>query len=549
MKYNLLKILAHALVLVIFSKCAQIGTLTGGKKDSTPPKALLFEPAQQTLNFSSDKVIIKFDEYIQLRDLNNQLVISPKLNTKPEITASGKILLITLKKEELLPNTTYRFYFGNAVADMHEGNALTNFSYIFSTGNIIDTLSLKGTVYGTLLKQKEKDVVVGLYYDKNLVDSFPFKSNPDYVTRTDEAGNFEITNLPPANFKLVCFTDKNKDYLYNGPDYDQFGFIKESIALKSDTAFKLDLFNEIPTKTFIKKVIMLENGKGLILFNQKTVTSLKPYTEGLDANLLNLKKGIGSDSCEFYYKNFKDSLWLKINYGNGSSKIVDTLELKIPVIRGKNKKLLKFSGNITKGALNYNEKPIVKLNHWIDTTKVNLNGMRIYSKADTSINSSPLSIRWIDESSFIINNVFKQKTNYHLKVDTNVFVGFNGLKNDSIKIPFIISKKTDLGSLVLSITFNLKQAYIIQLLNSANQVVNEHNVGFSLSSSNTASVTLKDLAEGDYRVRIIYDTNEDKIWNTGNFLKNITPEKTFIFDKVIKILPDWEVEQEFILIE
>lgn len=535
--------------MVVFYRCAQIGTLTGGTKDTTPPKVILCTPAQQTLNFSSEKIIIKFDEYIQLRDLNSQLVISPKIDSRPEITVNGKLLYISIKKGELLPNTTYRFYFGKAIADMHEGNALNNFSYIFSTGNVIDTLTLKGVVQSALLKQKEKDVVVGLYYNKNLADSFPFKINPDYVTRTDEIGAFELSNLPPANFRLVCFTDKNKDYLYNGPDYDQLAFINEPIVLKSDTTIKLNLFNEIPNKTFIKKMVMTENGKGLIVFNQKTVTNIKTFNEGLQSNLLHLNKGRESDSCEFYYKNFKDSLWLKINYGNGLNKVIDTLELKVPVIRSKNKKLLKLSGNIAKGTLMYFEKPLVRLNHWIDTSSLNINGIHLYSKTDTTVNTSRLMIKWVDESSFMINNPLKVKTNYVLKVDTNVFTGFNGLKNDSLKIPFTVSKKTDLGSLILKITFNKKQSYIIQLLNASNNVVREQNVAFSLSASNTASVVLKDLEEDNYRVRIIYDDNEDKIWNTGNFLKKINPEKTYIFDKVIKILPDWEVEEEFILKE
>lgn len=533
--------------MVVFYRCAQIGTLSGGAKDTTPPKLVLCTPAQKTLNFNSNKIIMRFDEYVQLRDLNSQLVISPKLNTKPEITANGKVIEINFKKEELLPNTTYRFYFGKAIADMHEGNALNNFSYVFSTGAIIDTLIIKGNVQSAFLKQKEKDVVIGLYYNKNLTDSFPFKLNPDYVTRTDESGAFEITNLPAAEYKLICFTDKNKDYLYNGADYDQIGYINETIALQSDSSFKINLFNEIPAKTFIKKIIMTENGKGLILFNHKTIASIKPYDETQQVDLVHLNTGRESDSCEFYYKNFKDSLWLKINYGSGLNAVSDTLELKIPVIRSKNKKLLKFSGNITSGKLHYFEKPVVRLNHWIDTSNVNSAGVRLYSKADTTINKTTLAINWIDASSFKIMNPLKLKTNYYLKIDTNVFNGFNGLKNDSIKIPFIVSEKTDLGSLILKVTFNIKQNYIIQLLNNANTVVKEQNTAFSLSSSNTATFTFKDLEEGDYRVRIIYDANDDKVWNTGNFLKKISPEKTYIFDKAIKILPDWEVEEEFIL--
>ena len=123
------------------------------------------------------------------------------------------------------------------------------------------------------------------------------------------------------------------------------------------------------------------------------------------------------------------------------------------------------------------------------------------------------------------------------------------MNNDSIKVPFTLLKKSDLGSLVLKITFNSKHAYVVQLLNNAKNMVKEDHVAFSLSASNTATIAFKDVAEGTYYVRIIYDVNEDRVWNTGNYLKTVYPEKTYIFEKSIKILPDWEVEEEFLLKE
>jgi hypothetical protein len=463
MNYNLLKILSIALIVVVFNRCAQIGSLTGGKKDATPPKLLLAIPALQTTNFNSGVITLKFDEYIQLRDLNNQLMISPKLKTRPEIEASGKNLIIKFDKSELLPNTTYRFYFGKAICDMHEGNPLNNFSYIFSTGSNIDSLNIKGEVSSALQKQKEKDIVVGLYFNKNLGDSFAYKNTPDYVTTTDAQGNFQISNLPATEFRLVCFVDKNKDYLYNGADYEQIGFRKEQIRLNSDSSFKLSLFKEIPFKTFIKKVGMNENGKGLVIFNKKTKSLIRSFDEARKDDIDQLKPEIESDTVEFYYRNFKDTLWLIANYGD---KQIDTLKLKVPIVRIRNKASVKLSGNILKGNLNYFEKPTVKLNHWIDTLKTNNERMRLLSKTDTIMGRSKLSISWLSSDQFVINNALKPKTNYVLKVDTGTFRAFNGLINDSIKVPFTILKRSDLGSLLLKITFNSKHAYVVQLLNT-----------------------------------------------------------------------------------
>jgi hypothetical protein len=546
MKYNLLKILSIAVIVLVFNRCAQIGSLTGGKKDSTPPKLLLAAPELKTTNFNSDVITLKFDEYVQLRDLNNQLLISPKLKTRPEIEASGKNITIKFDKSELLPNTTYRFYFGKAICDMHEGNPLINFSYIFSTGSTIDSLNLKGEVSSALQKQKEKGVVIGLYFNKNLPDSFPYKNTPDYVSTTDEEGKFKISNLPAAEFRLICFVDKNKDYIYNGADYEQIGFLKEVIQLKSDSSFKLDLFKETPHKTFVKKVAMNENGKGLVIFNKKTKSSVVPYDGTRNDDVYQLRSETETDTVEFYYRNFKDTLWLKVKYGNDQ---IDTLKLKVPVIRVRNKANMKLSGNVFRGSINYFEKPAIKLNHWIDSAKTKLERIHLMSKTDTMMGKTNLSISWLGSDQFVINNVLKPKTTYFLKVDTGAFKGYNGMNCDSIKVPFTLLKQSDLGSLVLKITFNSKHAYAVQLLNNVNNVAKEDHVAFSLSASNTATITFKDVVEGTYRVRIIYDINEDRVWNTGNYLKGVYPEKAYIFEKSIKILPDWEVEQEFSLKE
>ncbi|MFO0356538.1 MAG: Ig-like domain-containing protein [Sphingobacteriaceae bacterium] len=549
MKHNLLKILTALAVIILFNRCAQIGVLNGGPRDQTPPKLLEATPELKSLQFNSALITLKFDENIQLRDLNNQLVISPKLKTKPEIIANGKKLTIKLVPEELLPNTTYRFYFGKSIADMHEGNPLTNFSYIISTGTIIDSLNIKGTVTNALDQVKEKDLVVGLYFNKNLTDSFAFKNTPDYVTRTNEYGQFELNNLPKDEFKLICFTDKNKDYLYNGADNEQISFLSEDIKLQTDSSFKLNLFKEIPTKTYIKKVIMSENGKGLVLFNQKTVSNVMSFIDERSKDVYQLHKDRESDTCEFFYKQFKDTIWLKVGYGNGTNKLIDTLKLKVPVLKYKYRQIIKTQSDLLSGKLGYNNDPVIALSQWIDTSKTDLKRIHLYSKTDTSVNRSPVKIKWMNGHTFKIENTIKPKQQYFLKIDTACFIGYNGSINDSIKFPFTKQSKSELGSLILKVTFNKKQSYVVQLINSANKIVKERNVSFSLSASNTTSITFKDMEEDTYKIRIIYDDNEDKVWNTGNYLKSIQPEKTYIFEKGIKILPDWEIEEEFILRE
>src|SRR5262245_36841014 len=140
MSKQVLQILWVFGLFLLLTHCAQIVPLSGGKRDATPPKLLEAEPQNKNTGFNSDRITLKFDEFVQVKDLPNQMVVSPKIKTPPEVNADGKKVNISIKKEELAPNTTYRLFFGKAIADMNESNSIPAFEYIFSTGDHIDSL-------------------------------------------------------------------------------------------------------------------------------------------------------------------------------------------------------------------------------------------------------------------------------------------------------------------------------------------------------------------------------------------------------------------------
>ena len=127
--------------------CAKKGRPSGGPKDEDAPLFVVANPAHESTNFDKDEIRIYFNEFIKLRDLNKQLIVSPPLNPKnpslitPQGSPSEYItikILDTLKK-----NTTYIFDFGNSVEDNNESNQLERFKYVFSTGNYIDSLDFE----------------------------------------------------------------------------------------------------------------------------------------------------------------------------------------------------------------------------------------------------------------------------------------------------------------------------------------------------------------------------------------------------------------------
>src|SRR5690348_3643736 len=143
--FSVISIAAVALSLLFFSRCAQIVAPSGGPKDTIPPVLVRAIPADSSLHFNSKKIILDFDEFVQLQNLNDQLIISPNPKRQPIITAKLKTITIELK-DTLQPNTTYTFNMGNAVQDIDEGNPINEFRYVFSTGSYLDSLELKGSL-------------------------------------------------------------------------------------------------------------------------------------------------------------------------------------------------------------------------------------------------------------------------------------------------------------------------------------------------------------------------------------------------------------------
>ena len=163
---------------LIFVNCANRGRPEGGPKDETPPKVIKSIPENYSINFKADEIEIHFDEYIKIKDLQKQLIISPPMNTQPNITPLGNASkYITIKIfDTLQPNTTYAFNFGNSITDNNEGNPYPFYRYVFSTGDYIDSLTVKGNIVDALLKQPETFVNVALYeVDSTYTDSIIYK--------------------------------------------------------------------------------------------------------------------------------------------------------------------------------------------------------------------------------------------------------------------------------------------------------------------------------------------------------------------------------------
>jgi hypothetical protein len=228
-----LRILFLLLLAGFCWNCAQQGTPSGGPKDKDPPVVLGSDPPNYSVRFEAKKILITFDEYIVLDNVNQELVISPPMEEKPEVKLRKKTIIIQFE-EALKENTTYTFNFGSAIKDLHEGNKLLNFEYVFSTGDVLDSLSVKGTLrYAKDLTVPHEPITIMLYND--LRDSVPLLDIPLYVGRSDDSGVFSVNNLRADVYKVFALKDGNYNFLFDLPT-EEIAFLDTSLIVNAEFA-------------------------------------------------------------------------------------------------------------------------------------------------------------------------------------------------------------------------------------------------------------------------------------------------------------------------
>ncbi len=565
---NFISISANLLISILFFSCAQVVAPSGGKKDITPPKVVKYIPDSATINFNAKSIALFFNEYIQLKDLNNQLIISPPLDNTPDIKVKNKMLFIEFDKKEVLKrNTTYSINFGNAIQDFNENNPIENFKYIFSTGSYIDSLSVKGKVENAFDHKTEKGIFVMLY--NNLNDSAVYKYKPDYFSKTNADGTFQINHIKNDNYKIVALKDANSNYKYDD-ESENIGFVEIPIAISEKKSILIDLFQEPSKKVYLKKHFHYEYGKIIFVFNQGS-DSIKvlPLNTTLSNNQVLLDFSKNKDTLTYWVKNFeKDSLKLQVNNG---SKILDTVEFKMI----KKEDALKARKNPLKLRL---------LNNFNGNQSFDLNTMIHFSFSQPIDSINPQAKFFLKEDSTLLKHLtfnkdsfwagndilitrwdstvqaeypeksgkwanapvqmsiigLKENTKYHLFIPPGTFTDIFGLTNDTIKIDFKTREEKFYGSVKLKVNIpETKDNYIVQLLDEKETIVREDNI------KKSETLTYEYLYPKSYKLKLIYDTNSNGKWDSGDYFKKIQPEKIIYYSEPMTIRSNWDLDLEW----
>ncbi|WP_281847770.1 Ig-like domain-containing protein [Olleya namhaensis] len=536
MQNRLLNFCFYCVLALTFINCANRGNITGGEKDVTPPKIRYSEPANFSTNFNSKEIKIYFDEYIKTKDLTKQLVISPPMNTKPDITPLGspseyiKIKIL----DTLAPNTTYAINFGNSIVDNNEENPYPYYRYVFSTGDYIDSLSVKGSVMDAIKRTTDPFISIHLYEaDSTYTDSIVYKENPKYITNTlDSTTNFKLENLKEGAYKLIALKDNNSNNKFDQKS-DEIGFYEEFITVSADTSafYELKIFKEeIDYKAESARLVSGEK----IAFG----------FEGEDYKDMTID--LLSDAPKDYsYSYFKDEKTDTLNYFYKPKLEVDSLVFKVTnrtkidtfTVRIKDNKrdslLVKASPSS-----NIDFFETLKLSANIPISKFDKSKITILDKDSTKVSFTTK----LDTLQNTIEVDFdKTEDNlYKIQLLPSTITDFYNLPNDTLNFNLRTVKESGLGNARV-ILKNATYPLIVQFLNKTGEVKYEQY------ATTPKPLDFFFLKPGEYYVRVIYDTNKNGKYDSGNFLKKQQAERVSYAKKVEEIRSGWEVIIDFTL--
>lgn len=580
---------AVLLSLIFSHSCANTTQApTGGDKDTIPPVIVKLYPAPMSTGVPVKGMTFEFtfNEYVKIKTPAN-IVLSPPQAKPPKSRVRGKSVLVSFE-EPLDSNTTYTLSFPDAIVDNNEGNVFPGYTYVFSTGDSIDSLMLTGVVRDCNSLKPLKGMTVMLY--KDLADSAVLTSRPYAVTKTDDWGFFCIRNIGDTDFRLYAVKDDNGNNIYNPDENELIGFVdtlirpktavndslpelqhfdmKDTVNCQSRKAeYDIRLFREKPSRQFIVNKVRVSDRTSYITFNAPNAHIDSMWMRGVPASKLITQFNIQRDSLEIWVNERRrqpDTLHLFVNYRK-----TDTAGVLVPFVE--HVKLFYEADNIAQGGktaskssrkdlqpqdtvcaitLTATPERIEQYGYELEFTYPVINEGFSFLKV-ISVNpkqqESEVAYKVIKDSlnirKFAVMPDIKLMTGYEyiLKVPHRSFRDINGFYNDSTDVKVKLPTDEHLSTLSL-ILEDVRNMYIVELLDEKMVSVLR---SFVVDSERT--LVFPYLKAGKYCIRITEDANRNSIVDSGSLLEHRQPEKVLFYktkeDNTIEILESTEMEQ------
>lgn len=523
--------MASALVM---TNCANPVSLTGGPRDEIAPQVdLINSTLNNQINFEKQDLEVYFDEFIDVKDAFNNVVISPPLRKNPKISAKGKKLTVEFAEDEILKDdATYVINFGEAIRDFTESNILKNFRYVFSTGDYIDSLSISGNVVDVKTGKPVEDVFVMLY--DNLADTVVRTERPFYFSSTDKEGNFKIENLRADTFKLFALKDANLNYLYD-QDTEVIGFLEEFIIVDENSdslGQQYDIETFIATPDFsLKEKIVPNFGEIKLLFTASADSvEYKADIEGIE-----FIEEIDKDSLLLWYDSPVDTGFNIIVY-EPSHEYHDTVSVrkyKRTDFLEKQKLSLRSNSLATGKQLIPGEPFQLKFSYPIeniDTDSISLfmdsTEVAFVAKADS-----------LDDRAMIIDSEWVSDTTYLIRLDDGSVNDIYGHKLDSTTIKFTVINAEVLSNIhILFTELDSNSNYVLILKDGSKEIKKQ-----SIAKASEGKISFAGLIPKAYSLEVIKDENRNGRWDPGNYDAKRQSEKS-ITKELEKLRENWDLE-------
>ncbi len=563
-------------VISLIVACAKMNTPAGGKQDKRPPVVIKSIPANGAKNYHDNSLTITFDEFVVLDKINDKFMVSPPTKKKPRVFIKGKSVVAEFD-EKLKDSTTYTFYFQDAIRDLNEGNVLENYQFVFSTGPVIDSLSVTGNVYNSFDLEAPEKTQVLLY--RELADSAVVKHIPDYISRVDDNGYFRIDNVRAGKYRLYALKDVDNSKNYNLRT-EEFAFMSSPIEVSPEKSFIPVVKDTTTVKKGLKKPIVppavkaeyqlflfaAEKKEHYLLSSNRKLKYQMIYTLSLPPDTMKFEfsiPGAGEDKYLIERSRNNDTLkiWLTDSTLYSQPQLTtivrfpftdtvgmlgykeDTIKMRFLTPRAPRgtkikKPIFSVQSNIDGGFLKPGQKIILKSQIPFgvpDTSRI-----RIFEIVETSRKKVPYGLvkDSTDLCRYILNANLSQGKKYLYIADSASFSDVYNEYSDSTGIKFSVKDPESYSRLALVIS-NYQGDRIIQLLNNTEKTVREEHM------KNDGTIVFPLLENGFYRIRAIYDLNGDGEWTAGDFDSGRQPEPVTYYPTELEVKTGWNYDQDW----
>ena len=519
------------LAALLFSACAQVGQITGGDKDETPPVLLAADPPHLSTNFSGKRIVLQFDERIQLDRVRERMLVSPPLEVPPDVRIAGGRNVVIDLNAPLKPNTTYTFGIGEAVKDLTEGNAAKGLVHVISTGPYVDSLAIAGTVVNAFTGEPEKEALILLHLPDDTVTVRT--GRPAYAGRSDANGRFILRHLREGQYLLHALRDKNSNFRYDLPN-EEIAFLDAPIAAAPiDTAMTLHdlrLFIGLSKVQQVREARVIPDGALRLVL-------AKPAQEIV---LRDLARTGGRLQWQPEWSTGRDTVlcWpsdtTELQAGRYAVRI-DGVDMD--TVRYRPTQKMPFHTKLQARLQEEPEGALVRIRSSRPMTNVDAQRVLLLLR-DSLPEPFTVVLDSADHRNLLLRSALPPGASATLTLLPKAVADIFGGYNDTLVtgIGRAAEQSTGTVRVKLEASERLAGPFILQLLDTQGRVVRQR-----LLPALGTTVVWERLNPGNHNLRLIEDANANGRWDTGDLDTGLQPERVLRYSGPLNVRAAWDL--------